>query len=143
MAYHLNIVAKDESGSPFRLEDIFSTLKKADAEASIMETHCTIKEFNVPNLALGKIYFFDGLIWSIFESIEQQKKLIEFFEPMGLSIVGEEQEIYSLDQNGSVQSTDKLKFTPTRLVSLNRFLKQHSLSIFIILAIVILAVFIG
>ncbi len=99
MSYHLNIFYSDDLIGEFTLEEVISKLEETKLSVSVAEHQTHIKELLIQELDIGKLYFSNGLFWSIYESDNQLKRLIGAMKPLELTVMGEEGETYTV--NGS------------------------------------------
>ncbi len=96
--YHLNLVRADNSEASLHLEEIVELLGKIDSDVAIKKHGHGIKEFILPNLTIGQLYFSNGNLWSIYTSDEQAIGLFNLATKLGLIVQGEEQETYYIDK---------------------------------------------
>lgn len=139
MSYHLNIFQKSDQKRKFSLAEILSMLQEVDQAASAMDSQTKAKELIVSNSDVGKLYFSNGMFWSVYESDSQLKRLLNFLEPLDLIVVGEEGEIYPENiniQEGLKKNTfaEKAKKTDVK-----DFVNQRKIGFLIIFLFVVFA----
>ncbi len=138
MSYHLNIFQANDRNWKFSLEEILAMLQELDSTASVIDSQTKAKEFGVLNPNVGKLYFSNGMFWSVYESDTQLKHLLNFLEPLGLTVVGEEGETY-LEENSQNRSTQKSSAEKAKKFDVINLLKQRRIGFLIIFLFVVLA----
>lgn len=138
MSYHLNIHPVGDLNSKLELKELLSLLRKKDATASIIESESKAKEFRVENSNIGRLYFSNGLFWSLYESEIQLNHLIDFLEPLGLILIGEEGETYSETKDNAALSSHSTKSEEEKF-KFGDILSQRKIGFFIIALFFILA----
>lgn len=139
MSYHLNIFQTSDRNRKFSLAEILSMLQEVDPTASVIESQTKAKEFGVQNSDVGKLYFSNGMFWSVYESDSQLKHLLNFLEPLELMVVGEEGETYPENTNAQEGLTQNTFEEKDKKTNIRNLLSQRKIGFFIIFLFVVLA----
>jgi len=114
-------------------------LQEVDQTSSVIESQTKAKEFSVLNPDVGKLYFSNGMFWSVYESDSQLKHLLNFLEPLELTVVGEEGETYPENTNAQEGLKQNTFAEKDKKTNVRNFLKQRKVGFFIIVLFVVLA----
>jgi len=139
MPYHLNIFQAKNQNWKFSLSEVLSMLQAIDQSASVIDSQTKAKEFSVSNSDVGRLYFSNGMFWSIYESDHQLKRLLNFLEPLELVVVGEEGESYPENTNIQEGLTQDIFAEKDKITNVRNFLKQRKVGFLIIFLFVVLA----
>lgn len=139
MSYHLNIFHESDQNRKFSLAEILSMLQKVDQAASVMDSQTKAKELVVPNSDVGKLYFSNGMFWSVYESDNQLKRLLKFLEQLELIVIGEEGEAYPENLNTHEGLTQNTFAEKTKKTDVRDLFNQRKIGFFIILLFVVFA----
>lgn len=114
-------------------------LKEVDHTASVIDSQTKAKEIHMSNTDVGKLYFSNGMFWSIYESEDQLKRLLKFLEPLGFIVVGEEGETYNTHGGFEETPTQKTSIAKDRKTNLKDLFNQRKVGFVIILIFIVLA----
>lgn len=139
MPYHLNIFQAKNQGWKFSLTEVLSMLQVVDQTASVIDSQTKAKEFSVPNSDVGRLYFSNGVFWSIYESDDQLKRLLNFLEPLELIVVGEEGETYPANTNVQEVRTQNTYAAKDKKTNVRDLFNQRKIGFLIIFLFIVFA----
>lgn len=139
MSYHLNIFHAKNQDYKFSLSEVLSILQLVDQSASVIDSQSNAKEFSVSKPDVGKLYFSNGMFWSIYESDDQLERLVNFLEPLELIVVGEEGEFYNANANVGEALTQGTLTTKDKKTNFKNFFNRRKIGFFIVFLFIVFA----
>ena len=140
MSYHLNILKSESQNSDFELLELVSILQKSDSEAFVIPADAFGNEIETPNLRIGRLFFSNGMFWSLYQNDEQVKCLVKWASEFEFLVRGEEDETYTLDDENLICSLAQKARKPSGMrTSLTEFIRKTYTVFFAVTFFVLLA----